>query len=650
MASMTTNHALAALGLIAASPAIGQSYTPVVTTVAPIAGAVAEWQALRTSATLPFERYANFLSLHPGWPGETALRANAERNVRPNGSDPSTVIRFFHAYTPLTASAALRYAEALDGSGRRDEARAAARKAWVLGAMGPDDEMRLQSRFGSALTQSDQDNRMERLLWARNAASASRQLTGTSPIRQPVYAIRLAFQRSAPDSAEQLSLAPADARGNAGFLIDQVAWLRATGQTAASRSVLANRPKLDVPPYDAARWLDTMISLAKEAAGQGDWSGTYAIASKLTDAYPDGIQVRDRSLAERDDYTSLAWLAGTTALDRLGRPNDAVRMFDLYANAAKTPSTRAKGLYWAGRAAERAGDRFAARQYFEQASDYFDQFHGQLALERLGKTLELPPQRDPPRLSPEERAAYDRSDLPAAARYLGQTGDWATQSLFLRAISQAATSDSDHALGYDFAARIGRPDLAVMIGRSAGVNGYRDQLRAGFPIVPIPDDARGSWIMVHAIARQESQFDRKIVSRAGATGVMQLMTPTARETAERSGIGWQPGGMTDPAYNMRLGSWYFARLLERYGGNYVLAVAAYNAGAGNVNKWLSSNGDPRTGTDTLKWIEAIPFSETRAYVQHVLENAVVYGLLQPEHAPFKGPDPLSSYLGKSSPG
>ncbi|WP_415643886.1 transglycosylase SLT domain-containing protein [Sphingomonas antarctica] len=647
---MTTNHALAALALTLAGPAYAQSFAPIEASNPAIAGTLLEWKALRASATLPFERYATFLIAHPGWPGESGLRGNAERNLRADAASPNTVVAFFGRYAPQSASAGLRYAEALNALGRSDAARVAARKAWTAGAFGADDEARLQSRFGSALTQSDQDNRMERLLWSRNAASAARQLTGTSPIRQPIYAIRLAFQRSAPDSAEQLGLAPTDARSNAGFIIDQASWLRATGQLDASRSLFANRPKLDVPPYDATRWLDTMLSLAKEAAGQGNWSTAYAIASKLTDAYPDGVQVRDRSLAERDDYTSLAWLAGTTALDKLNRPNDAVRMFDLYANAAKTPSTRAKGLYWAGRAAERAGDRFASRQFFEQAADYFDQFHGQLALERLGKPLELPPQRDPARLTPEQRATYDRADLPAAARYLGQIGDWATQSLFLRAIAQDANSDSDHALGYDFAARIGRPDLAVMIGRSAGVNGYRDQLRPGFPVVPIPDDARGSWIMVHAIARQESQFDRKIVSRAGAVGVMQLMTPTAQETANRSGIGWQPASMTEPTYNMRLGSWYFTRLLQSYGGNYVLAVAAYNAGGGNVNKWLAANGDPRTGTDTLKWIEAIPFSETRAYVQHVLENAVVYGLLAPDHAPFKGPTPLSNYLGRSSPG
>src|SRR6476646_7986861 len=269
-----------------------------------IAGAIYEWKALRASNTLPFERYANFLIAHPGWPGESGFRANAERMLRPDASGANTVINFFSRFAPQSASAGLRYAEALDSIGRRDAARAAARKAWTLGAMGPDDEARLQSRFGSALTQADQDNRMEKLLWTRNAASAARQLTGTSPIRQPVYALRLAFQRNAPDAAEQLGLAPNDARSNAGFLIDQAGWVRANGQTGASQTLLANRPKLDMPPYDAGRWLDTMLALAKEAQTQGDNSTAYAIASKLTDAYPDGVSVRDRSLGERDDYTS----------------------------------------------------------------------------------------------------------------------------------------------------------------------------------------------------------------------------------------------------------------------------------------------------------------------------------------------------------
>ena len=133
---------------------------------------------------------------------------------------------------------------------------------------------------------------------------------------------------------------------------------------------------------------------------------------------------------------------------------------------------------------------------------------------------------------------------------------------------------------------------------------------------------------------------------------MQLMPATAREWAGKTGQTYDYMRLTtDPAYNMTLGTAYFAMLLDRYAGNHMLAVAAYNAGPGNVSKWIAANGDPRLpGADVVAWIEAIPLSETRGYVQHVLENAVVYDLLNPEHARFASANRLSAYLGKNSAG
>jgi soluble lytic murein transglycosylase len=158
--------------------------------------------------------------------------------------------------------------------------------------------------------------------------------------------------------------------------------------------------------------------------------------------------------------------------------------------------------------------------------------------------------------------------------------------------------------------------------------------------------------MIHAIMRQESQFDRNAVSHAGARGMMQLMPATAREWAGKTGQPYDYMRLTtDPAYNMSIGTAYFAMLLDRYGGNHVLAVAAYNAGPGNVAKWIAANGDPRLpGADVVAWIEAIPLSETRHYVQHVLENAVVYDLLNSDKARMPAQNRLSAYLGKPNAG
>jgi soluble lytic murein transglycosylase len=130
------------------------------------------------------------------------------------------------------------------------------------------------------------------------------------------------------------------------------------------------------------------------------------------------------------------------------------------------------------------------------------------------------------------------------------------------------------------------------------------------------------------------------------------MPGTAREQAGKLGLPYDQMRLTaDPAYNQMLGSTYFQRILDSFGGNYPLAIAAYNAGAGNVRKWLNTNGDPRMpGNDIVLWIEQIPFQETRNYVQRVLENAVVYEQLNPYRAVTPSTLALSRYLGKSTPG
>jgi len=614
--------------------------------------AISEWNAVRQSDALPFSSYARFLIAHPGWPGEAAIRKSAERALRVDAEDPQLVAAYFGRFAPASATSALRQAEALDAIGRRDEARAAARRAWTMGALTPVDESRLVTRWPGLLSSADHDTRMERLLWSRATTLAARQLSLTSPSRQPQFDARLAMQARAPDAATKLSYVAASATGDPGMIIDRVVWLRLTGQEYAAQALLAAPRRLNVPPLDAERWLETMVAVARNASAQGQQQTAFDIARQVEDIYPAGTVVRDQPFGERDEYTNATWLAGTLAMNKLGRPVDAIRMFDLYARAARSPQTRSKGLYWAGRAAEAAGRRTDASAYYANAAQMFDQFYGQLAAERLGRAPAIPAVTNRVEISQNQREAFFNCEIVRAVQILGMRGDRPAQTLFVRQIAQAASSDVDHVLAVELATRIARPDLSVMVGRSPGINGYDDYVRAGFPVVPLPEEARDNWTMVHAISRQESQFDRAAISRAGARGYMQLMPGTARETAVKIGASYDLNGLTnDPAYNIRLGNWYFSRLMDTYGGSYPLAVAAYNAGPGNVNKWLRANGDPRNGSvDILQWIEAIPLTETRGYVQRVLENAVVYDLIDPTKARVRTTTPLSTYLGKRTPG
>src|SRR6202007_987121 len=118
------------------------------------------------------------------------------------------------------------------------------------------------------------------------------------------------------------------------------------------------------------------------------------------------------------------------------------------------------------------------------------------------------------------------------------------------------------------AREIGCPDLGVMVSRPARPSGTPDPLRIGFPQVPVPPAMSDHWTLIHAISRQESQFDREATSRTGARGLMQLMPVTAREQATRMGLAFDPAKLGEIGYNVQIGSAFFDRLLTYYAGNY----------------------------------------------------------------------------------
>ncbi|MFD1787260.1 transglycosylase SLT domain-containing protein [Sphingomonas floccifaciens] len=635
-------------GIVQPLPSSTQAVQPVITD--PFSYTIDQWRRLQQSDNLPFSSYADFLLAHPGWPGETSRRAAAE-TVADASVSPAQALRFFDRFPPITAAGRVRYAEALAASGQGERTAEQARRAWRMGVLRASDESKILALFPGALSPADYDARIDMLLWQGATTSAQRWLAFASPAARAIFDARIAYRTKAPDAAIRGSAVEAAGQNDAGFLADRANWYRDSGGSPTARAQLARPHAITTPPGSAEKWFEVLLTNARGASADGQHATAYDIARQVDDAYLPGTDVASRPLGERDDYTSLVWLAGTTAMKQLGRPRDAVGMFDRYSRGSKTPTTQSKGLYWAGRAAEAAGDQASAQAYYARAAGFGDLYYGQLASERLGQALRRPTPVNTATIDPAARAAFANREVVRAARLLGQQGNAREQGMFIRQIATDATTDIDHALATELAAQINRPDLGVLVGKSALQNGLSDYTAAGYPSVRVPAAANDSWTMVHAIARQESQFDRNAVSHAGARGLMQLMPGTARDVAGKLGLGYDPSQLNvNTDYNIQLGSHYFEKMYALY-GSYPLAVAAYNAGPGNVNKWLRANGDPRTGqVDVIEWVEAIPFFETKNYVQRVLENAVVYDLMNPDRARSRGPANLSWYLGKRTPG
>ena len=611
-----------------------------------IPAALQRWKMLSASGNYAFSEYASFLLAYPNWPAAEDMRKNAEQSINLASYSPSQTVAFFDRLEPMTNGGRAKYAIALSATGDKAKAEKWARRAWREGPLTDDDENRLFQMMDGKLSAADHDARVSRLLWSSAARSAQRWLPYTSSERRAVLEAQLAHELKSADAADKFTAAGQAGQSDAGLVMERVNALKAAGNTWGARELLANRPALSAPPHVARDWLKLLLANAEAAEKDGQYDVAFRIASKLREAFPAGTKIIELDLPTRDTYTSLAWLAGETAYYKLGRPRDAVEMFRAYTDGARTPQTRSKGLYWAGRAAKQAGDTVGATQYWAEASRHYDYFHGQLALEAMGKPLPVVPLA--PAL-PQLSASAVPSAFNAARLSTNAFSGWKDSNSFMKALANSAKTESEFLNVFSWSNAIGRPDLAVIAARSARIEGHSSMLRLGYPAVNVPPEHIDNWTFIHAIARQESQFDRNAVSHAGARGLMQLMPGTARETAGKIALSYRPDALnSDITYNIQLGSTYFQRMLSYYNGSYPLAVAAYNAGPGNVNKWLVRNGDPRSaGIDILDWIEQIPLSETRGYVHRVLENAVMYDHLNPDRARYKSAMPLSKYLGRS---
>ena len=369
-----------------------------------------------------------------------------------------------------------------------------------------------------------------------------------------------------------------------------------------------SRDNLGIPKV----WAKRRLALARRAAREGRSQAAYVIASQHFLTVADGY-----------DYSDCEWVAGWVALRKLNDPKRAVAHFRRFRDSVETPISLGRGGYWLGRAYEAAGDTVQAQRWYRDAAQYQTSFYGQLAAAQVGAP------GDPQlalRALPDWRGQTvldsDSIRLAATLFYAGE------DRLAMATFSTLGESAPIGALAplTRLALDLGQPHYAVRIAKKAARRGVLIY-PAYYPIHDIATYAsKVEPAFALSIARQETELNPRAISRAGARGLMQLMPATARKVAGWIGEEYSRERLLDDwQYNVRLGETYLARRTQQFGGSYVMAAAAYNAGAGRVDQWVAEFGDPRLGQiDIIDWMEQIPFSETRNYVQRVMEGLYVY--------------------------
>ena len=598
------------------------------------------WEYLSENEELSFDAYSGFLLAYPDFPRSSRLRLRAENALDGTPASSEQLVAYFDTHPPVTNTGRARYALALSTL-RRPEASEVAREAWRSGPMQETTEAYLLGLFAGQFTQADNDARMEALLWEGDADGAVRHMLMTSSNKRDLFGKRLALLQDKLPADEGLAIARS-ALDQPGVVYNLVRYYRQNRQMNRAIDVLTSRPQFASLPHEASDLVNEMLIAAKGAGSRR----AVQIAASVDDLFAPDTDISAGSFRLRDKYTDLMWLGGTEALWKLGDGAKAAPLFYRYGAAARTPLTKAKGFYWAGRASRQAGDTAEANRYYEMAAKFADQYYGQLALSAMGKPVPEFAQLPAAEITTEERAEFRNKSLVKALTALASSRrDWRTERAFFEALADSARTPEDMVLLSELSEELLLDEFAVVAGATAPEHGLFGFERFAHPTVRVPTTS--NWTMAHAIMRQESEFDQNRVSHAGARGMMQLMPGTAREQAGKLGVNYMSANLTsDTQYNIRLGDAYFRRMLDYYDGSYPLALGAYNAGPGRVNQWLRLNGDPRTDAiDYVTWIEKIPANfETRYYIMRVLGNAVAYDNMYPEKAPGGRPRHIDYFL------
>jgi soluble lytic murein transglycosylase len=578
-----------------------------------VARKVGEWLILRSdNNNVTVERYRAFISANPSWPSQTFLRRRLEAALWDDKREDAAVWSWFENESPISAKGRLALAKVMVARGDRNNAERLVRQAWRNDPMSEDTESNALDMFGAFLTAGDHKARMDTLLYGtENEAAGMRAAKRLGSGHVALAKARMAANRKGGNVRELLNAVPRELHSDPGYLFARIQLLRREEKFTEAAQLMMSAPKDPGRLHNLDEWWIERRLLARKMIDISEFRTAYLIA-------------RDAALPSRDIYkTEQEFTAGWIALRFLNDPGLASQHFARIGVGSVNPTALARAGYWQGRAAEAAGRAQEARAAYTRAAEHSTSYYGQLARAKLGL-----PQIDL-NAAPSARGRNpERLEIVRAAQLLYELDEGEIAVPMLADMGENGDPEALVGLG-EVTARYGDARGMLLMGKAALNRGLPFDFYA-YPVNGIPPfKAIGPEVeksIIYAIARQESAFNPSVVSPAQAYGLMQVTPDAARYVCKRHGATYDLARLkSDPVYNAALGAAELGGLLEDYRGSYIMTFAAYNAGRGSVKKWVERYGDPRDPkVDAVDWVELIPFSETRNYVQRIMENLQVY--------------------------
>ena len=562
-----------------------------------------------------FTDYINFIDKNSNYPRINRLRYLAEHKINLNSNSPNTVIGWFESSEPLSGFGKIKLGESYFLKGNTEKASELIKEGWINASLSSKDLRYLNKKYKKFLNSSDHIKRAEYMAWEYKYWDLKRILRYLPKDYRALYNARQILMSNSYGVDNAITQVPAKLKSDIGLKYDRLKWRRRRGRLESSLEIIDQAPNDKDKLIRPDLWWKERYVISRSLIYKKNYQKAYEVA-------------KNHSLTEGPEFAEAEWMSGWIALSFLNDPNTALEHFKTFYKNVGYPISLARGAYWIGTTYEKIGKKKLSEDFFKEGSKYLTTYYGQLSFRKINPTgaFEL---NDESIYSKDFEKEFIKDPLVKHVKLLKELNKTKYSKDIIKHLALINIEKGSEVLAAKLATEVGRYDYAIQISKKASYE-KRFYNKFNYPIITTPRVINGKGMpsqeIILAITRQESEFDPKANSYAGAKGMMQLMTYTAKLVAKQMKVPYRKSKLTsDPEYNIRLGTYYFNSLLNDYSEVYPFAIAAYNAGPKRVKYWRKINGDPTKGKiDFVNWIELIKFKETRNYVQRVLENFNVY--------------------------
>ena len=573
------------------------------------------WMYLKEpSNNLTFQDYKRFIDKHPDWPRINRLRYLAEHKINFKSVKPKEVITFFEKKEPLSGYGKIKLGEAFLTKGNTKKAHDLVADGFKTANLSSIEHRYLNKKFRNLLTKEDYIERAKYLAWEQDFYELRRTLKYLPTGYKELYFARFALMTRSYGVDSAIAKVPAQFKDDIGLQFDRAKWRRKRGRYDSALEIINNLPqdpKLLVKPD---LWFKEKFIIARSRINK----------KRFEEAY--GLLI-NHGVLDSANLAEAEWHAGWLALRFLNKPDAAVQHFKTMYDGVNYPISKSRAAYWVGKAYEQLGKDQNAKDWYRKSSVFNTTFYGQLASAKINKKdFKV---KNSYTFSEDDFKKLLKTDLARAVILLSELDMTQKGKDILRHLGSEERSIKEQVLAGKLSQQVGRLDFAIQIAKQTSYQN-KNLLELNYPIIETPKVVSKRAILpqevILSLIRQESEFDRDANSWVGAKGLMQIMPATGRLVSKQAGLRYSRSRLIeDEFFNLQLGCYYISGLNEEFDGAIYMAFAGYNAGPHRVRRWVKRFGDPRKGEiDPIDWIELIPFTETRNYVQRVIENIQVY--------------------------